>query len=148
MEEDALCEEPKEALIMTIELSRLDAINNLLQRVEYKHEMSILILRKLPPLTSWVNYPPQRASPKKLPLPSKYLFEEGQFFEPHNATYSLRFRKLLESCLPPPILLHQIFYFKLSTHLMKNCGCESFFSFSIRSSIKKRRWMKNPLSNT
>ena len=51
-EEDALCEEPKEALIMTIELSRLDAINNLLQRVEYKHEMSILILRKLPPLTS------------------------------------------------------------------------------------------------
>ena len=37
---------------MTIELSRLDAINNLLQRVEYKHEMSILILRKLPPLTS------------------------------------------------------------------------------------------------
>ena len=48
---DALCEEPKEALIMTIELSRLDAINNLLQRVEYKHEMSILILSKLPPLT-------------------------------------------------------------------------------------------------
>ena len=46
MEEDALCEEPKEALIMTIELSRLDAINNLLQRVEYKHEMSILILRR------------------------------------------------------------------------------------------------------
>ena len=147
MEEDALCEEPKEALIMTIELSRLDAINNLLQRVEYKHEMSILILRKTAS-SQKLSELPSAASPKKLPLPSKYIYEERQFFEPHNATYSLRFRKLLESCLPPPILLHQIFYFKLSTHLMKNCGCESFFSFSIRSSIKKRRWVKNPLSNT
>ena len=112
MEEDALCEEPKEALIMTIELSRLDAINNLLQRVEYKHEMSILILRKTAS-SHKLSELPSAASPKKLPLPSKYLYEEGQFFEPHNATYSLRFRKLLESCLPPRRLLHQIFLFKL-----------------------------------
>ena len=96
MEEDALCEEPKEALIMTIELSRLDAINNLLQRVEYKHEMSILILRKTAS-SHKLSELPSAASPKKLPLPSKYLYEEGQFFEPHNATYSLWFRKLLES---------------------------------------------------
>ena len=67
MEEDALCEEPKEALIMTIELSRLDAINNLLQRVEYKHEMSILILRKTAS-SHKLRELPSAASPKKLPL--------------------------------------------------------------------------------